>query len=66
MATKKPTFRLGERVVLKGDKHAKPWIVSGFPDHGTTIVIRREGRTPSIYTICFADPAELQRIKDTP
>lgn len=60
---KKPTYTIGERVSLKGDKYSRPWIVIGLPAHGTTIQIQREGRTPSIYTQVHADPDDLKRLE---
>lgn len=59
--TPKHNFTRGDRVYLTGDKHRRGWIVMGFPAHGTTILIQRERRAPSIYSQAFADPAELRK-----
>ena len=64
----KHNLTLGDRVHLRGDKHARAWRVAGFPDHGTTILIQRENRAPSMYSRTYADPAHLRRLpeQDTP
>lgn len=64
----KHNFALGDRVRLAGDKNQRPWRVLGFPAHGTTILIGREGRVTSPMAQAYADPADLRRLpeKDTP
>jgi|GEM_PF-3470067 len=55
-----PTFTPGERVTLKADKNARPWLViTTLP--GGCVRIQREGSQPSIYTQMNARPDHLER-----
>ena len=63
-AKREPTYQPGERVTLKNDPRANPWVVVSTHPSGT-VKIQREGFPASMFTQMNSLPTNLKKAEHT-